>query len=224
MMNASIHQERTLAEVKRLSLAGLEGPKLLRQAAERLKLAVPFEAYCASTVDPASNLITHSIAEGIGDEEERSEVGAVFFDRVYFEEDVDQIAAMLRDGRPVQLLSEATGGELDHSLRYRELLRPLGFGHELGSLFIEGSLWGGMDLIREAGGPDFSNEEVALMKRVAPHVGAGLKAAALRSRSPASGAPDGTPGVLTLDPGGRVISHTHSAERLLSELEDLGLA
>ena len=218
--NRSIMYERTFAEVKRLSSAGLEGSELLRRVAERLRRSVPFEVYCASTVDPASNLITHGIAEGF-DEESDSEAGSVFFDRVYFEEDMDQLAAMLRARRPVQLLSESTGGRLERSLRYRELLRPQGLSHELGSAFIDGSLWGGMDLIREAGDPDFSSREISLVERIAPHVGAGLKAATLRTRATAAQDVLDTPGVLTLDRSGRVVSHTPSAERWLRDLEDL---
>jgi DNA-binding CsgD family transcriptional regulator len=218
--NRSIAYERTFSEVKRLSSAGLEGPELLRRVAGRLRRSVPFGVYCASTVDPASNLITHGIAEGF-DEEGDGEAGSVFFDRVYFEEDLDQLASMLRARRPVQLLSESTGGRLERSLRYRELLRPQGLSHELGSAFIDGSLWGGMDLMREAGDPDFTSREVSLVERIAPHVGAGLKAATLRTRATAAQDSPYAPGVLTLDRSGRVVSHTPSAERWLRDLEDL---
>ncbi|MGH3148630.1 MAG: response regulator transcription factor, partial [Rubrobacter sp.] len=106
-------------------------------------------------------------------------------------------------------------------LRYRELLEPQGLGYELGGAFVDGTLWGGMDLIREAGDPDFRNGEVALIRRITPHVGAGLKAAALRSRATARPASEDVPGVLTLDRKGRVVSHTPSAERWLRDLEDL---
>jgi hypothetical protein len=75
---------------------------------------------------------------------------------------------MVREGRPVQLLSRSTGGRLDRSLRYREILKPLGFAHELGSIFADGSAWGGMDLIRGADVPDFTASEVALVRRLAP--------------------------------------------------------
>ncbi len=217
--NRAITYERTFSEVKRLSSSGLEGPELLRRVAGRLRRSVPFEVYCASTVDPASNLITHGIAEGF--DESDSETGDVFFDRIYFEEDMDQLASMLRERRPVQLLSESTGGRLERSLRYRELLRPQSLGHELGSAFIDGSLWGGMDLMREAGDPNFTSREISLVERIAPHVGAGLKAATLRTgATTGQDAPD-APGVLTLDRSGRVVSHTPSAERWLGELEDL---
>jgi hypothetical protein len=63
---------------------------------------------------------------------------------------------MVRQNRYVQLLSETTGGRLECSLRYRELLRHQGFGHELGSAFIQGGLWGGMDLMRDTESTDFS--------------------------------------------------------------------
>lgn len=215
----AVEHERAFAQVRRISSAGLEGPELLRRVAEGLRSAVPFDAYCASTVDPASNLITHGIAEGMdggsGDE------GETFLDRVYFEEDLHQARAMLREGRPVQLLSRSTGGKLDRSLRYRELLKPLGFAHELGGIFADGSAWGEMDLIRGTDVPDFTDREVALVRRVARHVGAGLKAAALRSRADAGRGDPEVPGVLNLDRNGTITSHTPAAGRWLGDLEGL---
>jgi DNA-binding CsgD family transcriptional regulator len=212
-------QERAFAEVRRISSAGLDGPELLRRAARALRRAVPHDAYCASTVDPASNLITHGIAEGMGGGS--GDEGETFLDHVYFEEDLHQTRAMVREGRPVQLLSRTTGGRLDRSLRYREILKPLGFAHELGSVFADGSAWGGMDLIRGADLPDFTTREVALVRRLAPHVGAGLKAAALRSRAVARRDDPGVPGVLNLDQEGSIVSLTPAAERWLGDLEDL---
>ena len=217
-----VEHERALVEVRRLASAGLDGPELLRRVARGLRRAVPFDAYCASTYDPASSLITHGIAEGM---EGEADDGNVFFDRVYFEEDLDETRAMVREGRPVQVLSESTGGRLDRSVRYRELLKPFGFAHEVGSVFTDGNAWGGMDLIRGADTPDFSRREVSLLRRVAPHVGAGLKAAALRNTARDDGKENhgaaGIPGVLNLDRDGRIVSHTPAAERWLAELDDL---
>jgi DNA-binding CsgD family transcriptional regulator len=218
--NKMSRNERTFSEIKRLSAANLEGPELLRRVAQRLNKAVPFEAYCASTVDPASRLITYGIAEGMGGEDDE-ESGNDFLDRIYFEEDLPLMNEMLRRRRTVQLLSETTEGALERSLRYRELLRPYGFGYELGSAFLDGNLWGSMDLIREEGDPDFDGAEAALVKRIAPHVGAGLKAAALRSRATREQDNPDVPGVLTLDRFGRVVSNTPSAEHWLRDLEDL---
>jgi len=218
--NKTSRNERAFSEIKRLSTANLEGPELLRRVAQRLGKAVPFEAYCASTVDPASRLITYGIAEGM-DGEEDAESGNAYLDRIYFEEDLPVMNEMLRRRRTVQLLSETTKGVLERSLRYRELLRPYGFGYELGGAFVDGNLWGGMDLIREEKDPDFDGAEAALVKRIAPHVGAGLKAAALRSRATREQDTPEAPGVLTLDRSGKIVSHTPSAEHWLWDLEDI---
>lgn len=123
----------------------------------------------------------------------------LYYDRIIFEEDLGQVTAMLRERR---------------LLYRREFLEPQGFAHGLGGVFVDGSAWGKMGLARGTGDLSFGEREVDLVKRVAPHVGAGLKAAALRSR--AATADQGTgdvPGVLTLDRFGNVVSHTPSAER-----------
>ena len=100
-------EERAFAEVKRASSAGVEGPELLGRVARSLGHTVPFEAYCASTVDPATNLMTYGVIEGMG--EGSAEDDAVFFDRIYFEESLGRISSMLRERRLVESLSEATG-------------------------------------------------------------------------------------------------------------------
>jgi DNA-binding CsgD family transcriptional regulator len=217
--NRSFTDDRTFSEVKRLSTAGLEGPELLRRVADRLRRSVPFEAFCASTVDPATNLMTHGIAEGMG--EDSGDEANIFLDQIYFEEDLPQFSRMVREGRQVALLSESTGGELDRSLRYRYLLRPFGFGYELGSVFIDGSAWGGMDLIRTQDDPDFDAREVRLVRKAVPHITAGLRSATLRRAATVEPAAEDAPGVLNLDRRGHVLSHTPSAEPLLAELEEL---
>ena len=108
--DATAHHERTFAEVKRLSLAGLEGPELLSRTAERLKLSVPFQAYCIARVDPATNLMTDRVEGGYPSEEARAKAEHVAV-RCYFEEGLDRTSSMLRERRPVQLLSEITGSE-----------------------------------------------------------------------------------------------------------------
>jgi hypothetical protein len=87
---------------------------------------------------------------------------------------------------------------------------------------VDGELWGTMDLSREAGHPDFAPREVALLRRLAPHLGVALKAAALRLQAPPAQNDADVPGVLILDQRGRVVQHTRAAERWLQELEDLG--
>jgi DNA-binding CsgD family transcriptional regulator len=78
-----------------------------------------------------------------------------------------------------------------------------------------------MDLNREKGRPDFTSREVQFLRRVAPHLGAGLKSAALRSLAFSEPERDYISGVLILDGRGRVLHHTAAAERWLGDLEDL---
>ena len=222
--NRAFAYERTFSEVKRLSTAGLEGTELLRRTAESLRRSVPFGSYCVATVDPASNLLTNVFNGGSAGEDCHGEAYHDVLASMFFDEDLKRLVSMLRGRRAVQPLSEAAGGVLERSLRYREYLGPVGFGHELACLFTDGGIWGAGYLTREAGEPDFGRAEVTFLARVAPHVGAGLKAAALRARATDGKQGSDVPGVLTLDCKARVLTHTPAAEGLLSEMEELSQA
>lgn len=139
---------------------------LLREVATRLQHAVPFEVYCASTMDPTSGLITRSTAEGMGGmKAARSSLEHIYFDKG----DVNEYRWMARSQRPVALLSEATGDRIQSSVRYREVIGPLGLMYEARSVCtMGGELWGAIDLARERGRPDFSAREVMLLRRIAP--------------------------------------------------------
>jgi DNA-binding CsgD family transcriptional regulator len=217
-MGDVVLEERTFSEVKRLCCAGLDGPALLGEVIERLRRVVPFEAYCASTKDPASGFIMHGLAEELGGADD------IFWslERLYFDHH-RSVRRMVGTQQSVALLSETTGGDLERSTRYAEYLRPLGLAHEMRGAFTSGGyLWGSMDLIRESGSPDFRPRETNLLRRIAPHLGNGLKIAALRMQAPVKEGETVVPGVLTLDHRGSVVQHTPPAERWLRDLEELG--
>jgi DNA-binding CsgD family transcriptional regulator len=216
---SSVVMDRAFSEVKRLCYAGLEEEALLREVAERTRRAVPLEMYCMHANDPTSGLITRGVLSDPG----YQEVARIALERVYFEDEVTPFGWMARRGFAALSLSQTTGGKLERALRYRELMVPLGVEHEVRGVFtLDGELWGCISAMREPGSPDFDAREVAFFRRIAPHLAAGLKAAALRSG--ALGEPDGddSPGVLVLDRAGRVIQHTSAAKRWLEDLGDLG--
>ena len=219
MNTADLANERAFAEVKRLCLMGLDPTTLRQRVAERIARTIPFEGYVAFTMDPTSGLITHALVEEMGDERGLR----LFLEHVYFEDDVLEFNWMVRNRLPAGLLSEATGGKLEQAPRYRELQAPAGLGYELRGAFSTGAqLWGGLCLSREKGRPDFTAREVAFMRRVAPHLGAGLRAATLQQELNANQQSDDAAGVLVLDGWGTVVQHNPAAERRLEELGDLG--
>jgi DNA-binding CsgD family transcriptional regulator len=220
MNSVDLANERVFAEVKRLCLMGLDPTTLRQRVLERMRRAVPYEGYVAFTMDPSSGLITHGIVEEMGDERGLR----VFLEHVLFEDDILEFNWMVRNRLPVGLLSEATGGKLEHALRYRELIGPAGFGYELRGAFSTGSteLWGGLCLTREKGRPDFTAREVTFMRRVAPHLGAGLRAATLQQELHDDQDGDDAAGVLVLDQWGAVVQHNAAAERRLQEFGDFG--
>ena len=220
MNTADLANERVFAEVKRLCLMGLDPTTLRQRVTERLSRAVPYEGYVAFTMDPSNGLITHAIVEEMGDESGLR----LFLEHVYFEDDVLEFTWMSRNRLPVGLLSEATSGKLELAPRYRELQAPAGLGYELRAAFSTGStqLWGGLCLSREKGQPDFTAREVGFVRRVAPHIAAGLRAATLQRELHDDQVGDDAAGVLVLDGRGTVVQHNAAAERRLEELGDLG--
>ncbi len=221
MATSAAVEDRVVNEVKRLCNAGLDQRTLLGEVVESLRRAVPFEAFCVSTTDPSSELVTYGAAEGLGGVKGMR----LFFEHIYLESDVNGYDGMSQEWRqPVRLLSEATGGQLERSLRYREHTGPLGLGHEIRGACMAGrERWGGIELTRERDAPDFDARDVRLLRRIVPHLGAGLRAAMLLSQAtlPEFNG-DSAPGVLVLDRRGRVVQHTQDAKRYLEELGDPG--
>jgi DNA-binding CsgD family transcriptional regulator len=219
----AFRRERVEGAVRRACLAGHDGPQLLTTVIALLRPVVGHDFWCASTTDPGSALMTTALASEAGDA-----ASLAVFERLYFEHYLDEARGMTAAGTSVAALAENTPGGLAGSLRWRELLRPMGLGDELRLAFTTGpaspgslsrrELWGTADLARQAG-RGFTLEETALIRRLAPHVGAGLRTAALRVRAVEATDETGTvPGVLVLDEHGRVLRCTRAAELLLGEL------
>jgi DNA-binding CsgD family transcriptional regulator len=107
-------------------------------------------------------------------------------------------------------------------MRCREITAPIGLGYEAFSVCSVGQAqWGGLDMMRERGRPDFDSREVALLQRIVPHLSSGLKAAALAKQASAEPEGESVPGVLVLDDRGRVVQHTVAVELWLRDLGDL---
>lgn len=208
------HLARVERDIQRLCYTGLDAESLRSAVVERLGQGLAFDAYCCFTADPMSQFVTHTIFGGAPQRDLDH-----FIERVYFEDDINEFTWMARTRRPVTLLSEGVAGNLERSLCYREILRPRGHAHQARGVFmVKQELWGGIELSRDQKRADFDSDEVALLTRMAPHLGAGLKAAALRGLSESDSPTEDTPGMLTLDQRQRIVSCTIAAARWLHEL------
>lgn len=203
--------ERDLAAV---ADRGLTHADYRRAVLERVTAAVPATASCFAAADPATLALIGHTSQGV----ERR--GA---DRLYEAEyGVPDVAShrSLAAGAPVRVLSHAARGDVARSHRYRSLLEPMGWKHELRAATTDrGGTWGFLHLYRDAGSPDFSADEAALIERIGPRVASGLRAAML------NGVPSLVPGqrapaVWVLDDTCRVQSATPSSDVLLAALRD----
>lgn len=218
MGKGSFSMDRVFFEVRRLCYSGLDGETLLKEAAERMRRAVPLDVYCMHTNDPSSGLITGGVLSEPG----YASLARVALERAQFEDDVTPFGWMVERRLAALSLSESTGGRRERALRYREVMVPLGLEHEVRGVFAQdGELWGSFTAMREPKSPDFDAREIAFFRRVAPHLAAGLKAATIRSNALAEPYGYDSPGVLVLDRMGRVVQLAGNAGRWLGELGGL---
>jgi DNA-binding CsgD family transcriptional regulator len=205
--------ERLFDDLERLVLRAPTRVEFFDEAAARLKRVVPFDGACWHTLDPGSDLITQHRLQDIPDR------FPVLAQNEYGVQDVNKFAQLARAKRKAATMREATAGHPETSPRFRELLTPAGLGPELRSTFVaDGTTWGALILVRQAGRPEFEDREVGLLAATsslfARAVRRGLIAEACCSTSTR---PD-APGVVELDASGGLIQASSSAEPLLAEL------
>jgi DNA-binding CsgD family transcriptional regulator len=207
-------RERRRQEIIRLCHAGHDLPTLFREMAPVLRKAIPFDAACFHTVDPATLLETSHVVENLPIENPRAT------ELEYLYEDFNQFAALARAPRKSGILSQATGGAPERSRRYRELIRPFALHGELRAAFVTDALcWGSVGLLRRLEAGDFTPAEAAFLHEVSGYLAQGFRTALLRAAAADDAASEG-PGLILLDEQQRIEAITPAAERLLAELVD----
>ena len=193
--------------------------RFARDVTRVVERAVPFDGVGLMTVDPATLLPTSHFVDGrLG-----VSYGAYrdlvtrFIEIELREPDFNKYRDLARQGCRAASLSEATRGDLEQSIRYRELRRPLGFDDDLRVVCSDGSgAWGDLILARESGRPRFEASEVGFLASLAPLLADGLRRAAILG-DVATGDQRAT-GVVVLAPDNSVDTATAGAERLLADL------
>ncbi|MEE1782166.1 LuxR C-terminal-related transcriptional regulator [Streptomyces sp. SP17BM10] len=195
--------------------ADLELPGLSAEVLRRLPGILPLEAAFFATVDPATLLFTSVVAQ-----EPLAGVGPLFLDNEFGREDVNKFAALARGPDAVMSLDRATLGRRSASARYREIMAGLGLGDELRAALIAGrDCWGVLCLHRADADAGFSDQDLAAVRTLAPHLAEGLRRGMVREAvtRDGPGAP-GAPGVIVLDRELALVSISPDAERWLDRL------
>jgi DNA-binding CsgD family transcriptional regulator len=204
-----------VTELERLATSGLDVGAFQTEALRRLRSLMTIDAAFFATVDPETLLFT-----GASSEEPLVEAASLFLDNEYGRDDVNKFASLASSADPVSSLDVATRGDRSASARFREVMAPLGLGDELRvALMSRGQCWGVLCLHRAAAGAGFDDDEIALIRHIAPLLADGIRqgiAVAASSRDDLA-PPDGA-GVIVLGPDLSVVSINAPAERWLDDI------
>jgi DNA-binding CsgD family transcriptional regulator len=201
---------RALERVAQLDGAGLDLAGLITESSALLAQALPRDCACWHTTDPATLVETGFRIEDIptGDH------GAAQL--AYLPDDYNSFPTLTRSGRHSGVLSDATGGDMHRSIRYREMLAPNGIRGELRtSLVADGAGWGCFAFFRA--GKDFTEDERDFAHDLGTVLAKAFRAAGVRERTTGVSATL-WPGVVLLGEDRRVESVTTPARHWLAEL------
>src|SRR3954447_20981734 len=186
--------------------------ELLDEARRRIGRVVPHDGGGWILTDPQTLLPTALVGDGAD-----LELSLSFMTHELFVPDVNTFSDLHRRRVSVSTLREATGGDLELSARYRDILRPHRHGGEIRMLFRTGdATWGIACFGRSEDDPDFDDDELAWLRSVAPEIGRGLRLAL--ARRPPAPAPSWEPGMIVLDGDGRIEYTTGAADRWLAHM------
>jgi DNA-binding CsgD family transcriptional regulator len=204
-------ERESFRSIRRACYAGLDSITLREEVARRAAGVVPTDACALTATDPDTGLFTHGWVDGLPQSFVRS-----YLTHLYPEEAV-QFIDLARSGRTS---STARSGA------YGAVLRAEGLEHRVHTvLCADGELWGTWCMFRRPTSPAFSERELRFLGVVAPHIGYGLRAAAMTEAARAGGtdAPATTPAVLVLDARRRITMRGGPAATHLDDLANVGI-
>jgi DNA-binding CsgD family transcriptional regulator len=214
-------EQQVFQSAKRLCYAGLDSVTLRTELARRVERVIPTDASNFCTTDPETGLLTHGITTNLAEPFLCEFLGSLYPD--------DEAIGCIDQHRAGQVV------KLGGSERLLGAMRENGLEHDMRALFSTSeALWGSWCFLRAPGEPAFIDREVRFVERLAPHVGAGLKAAAVLELAARGG--DGpslveegpeagpAPGFLVLGRGGEIVLRTPSVCPYLDDLAGEGAA
>ena len=186
--------ESSLDAIQRLASAGLPAQELLEQAAARIERVVPTDGWFMAATDPQTTLC---IGTGLV-RDLPAEQCQPHWDYEFLVPDYLKYADIVRSGRRVADLHDATGGRPERSPRFKQFSAATGFRSEVRVVFTVGdAAWGLAQLNRLSG--RFTDEEKAWLERAAASIAPGLRRAMVAEPSCTPGLVRGPGIVLSAD-------------------------
>jgi DNA-binding CsgD family transcriptional regulator len=209
-------KERAEDQIATLAGRGLDLKAFWDESAEAVSSVIPhMRVPCWFTLDPASLLVTSHYDHGL-----IPEFPPEWLAREYYDDDVQDIAAVARSERGISTLHEAAGGDPSGSPRWQANMQMGGDQELLVALRTPtGEAWGLLALYREPGEPQFQADELAFLRVVAPLLAQGARQALLLGEASEPEGPE-PPGLVVLNEDWSIDSLTPGAERWLRELSD----
>ncbi len=206
---------RAIGKMAQLCAAPTDLATLWQGCTEVLSPVLPhWWTPCWYTLDPASLLITSHYHAGL------DEFPHDWLISEYYDDDVNQLADVVRSRAGIATLIEATGGQPHTSARWHRNMAMGGDQELIAALRTRaGQVWGAVGLYRAPGEPAFTEADKAFLRRVTPVLADGVRRALLfgQAREPDTADP---PGLLILDEHFQIESTTAGATDLLSQLPD----
>jgi DNA-binding CsgD family transcriptional regulator len=194
--------------------------ELFEAVSTRLRRLVAFDAAVWLATDPATGLPTaparsenmRHACKGSGD-------CMRVWENEFLVDDVNLYRDLARAETPAGGLRLATGDKPARSARYREFMRPNGFGDELRAVLrVDGGPWASIGLYRERGREAFDAGDTTLVASLS----APLAGAVREHARPATGAEpevgERGPGLLMFAPTGELLSANDEALAWLEQL------
>jgi DNA-binding CsgD family transcriptional regulator len=195
--------------VKRACYSAYGTTRLSEEVTTRLQTGLRIGGSALSTTDPELGVLTGTYSPAM-----TPEMVEVYTSVVYPSADALAVIDMATNGTMISRERPAV---------LNEVLSDIGARIHVAAL-DSGTLWGWLCLIREAGAPQFDGDEGALLTRLAPHLGAGLRRAAQldAARRAHGDSENPVPGVMVVTAEGRVALRDGGAARLAGDLTDTG--
>ena len=209
------HAEQVRRRLQSATTAGLGVEEYANTVLELLRRAVPYDAVCLATSDPATGLLTGRHHIDLGDSRD-----AEFAHLEYEVDDINQFRDIATRKEPVGVLALDTDGAPETSVRWREFLMPhFGIHHELRAAFrADGQVWGLLGVYREPADQGFAPAEGDFIAGLSDTVARGLRAAIVTSAADADPDHPEGPAVVIVGPDGSLRSATPAAQHHLAAL------